>query len=872
MKNIINNKKNRIGSIKNLVNTNTINDRRQKREDKKNEIEQLRESIQSNNVIKETSTSFEIDKKDNSIIINSSEEVKVNIQSFSSIIIMHIERSDNATLKSTEITVSGFANIIYKYEDNRLTSSELTASDDGKVHFIQDISKDHIVFLQLKKSTIYLDETTGWSQPVGTWDAKTRIAKLTVPVINDEIVINTDYVILDGLQSNNVKSVISGVPLGISVDVRQNITIKNIDIENCDLGIYINESDYINISKNIINNCVDIGIFIEDSNRNIDINNNLITNTAWGIGVYEENLYTTIENNIINNVENAIRFYGYNKLAKIINNTISIIDYKKVSDYVYGIYFEYENNNDILIEKNTIEIINNTLTNTVTSIYPEIYGIGFDEDYNNFITVLNNKITLAKNSINTIGQNLQCYLYGIYLYNDESGTAVVSNNKVTVENNTVSVDNNYEIYDEIYGIYLADEDIGNYKCEGNKIFVNANVIVPYGGNITVNYIAGIYLGYYNGAISVNNNEIEMLNNITNGVIDEDNIISAIYFYEYNVGWLIESNNINIQNNNMGAQGYCLGVYFYYKNNGNTISSNIIKMLNNKGTTISVYGIYFEDNNYGNKILNNTISNNQGTAIYLDYNNDGNSIEKNKLSNNDENGIYFGEINKENIIQSNTITNNKLYGIYMSDDNDNNNIIDNNISNNVLDGIYLDYYNDLIRIRYNIISRNTNGIYLNDSTDQDNDTNKIECNIIKYNSGYGIFIGAYNPDNVIKNNTISKNKNGLFIQLNSVSNIIKYNNFIKGSGYNAYDANALGINSFYSNYWSDWNGVAPYYVNGLPGGPEDPKPSKVRLYKCKRECPITEHKPIKVPYKCNHARQHYKCEAYEENSCHNGCKE
>lgn len=864
MDSIIKSKKKTDSSIKNQVKVNSIDNGIEERDI---DIKQIKKYINSNKVIKETGTIFEINKKDSSIIITSSEEVKVNIQSLSNIIIMHIEKSDNSTLMSTEITVSGFNNTIYKYEDERLTSDRLIVSDDGKVHFVQDISTAHTVFLQIKKSTIFLNETTGWSQPVGTWDPKTRIAKLTVPVINDGIVINTDYVVLDGLQNNNLKCVISGVPIGIAVIGKQNITIKNIDIENCDIGIYIDRSDYVYISKNTVNDCSDIGIFAEYGNRNINVNNNLITNIGFvGIGVYEENLYIDIQNNIVNSVQNAIRFYGSNKEIKIISNTISIINYIPGDSYIYGIYFESTNNDDILIEKNTIEIISNNITDN----YFVICGIYFEDDYDNFINVLNNYVTISGNSIKNVDDDLYFYLEGIGLENDYSGNAVVNNNKVTVENNVISVVNNFAIYDEIYGIHPADEDTGNYKCELNQIKVNGNIISPYSGNTATNYIIGIYLEEYNLGINLKNNYIEVSNNITNGVNDKENIVSGIYFYEYNGGWLIESNKINIQNNNMGAQGECVGIYFYYENFGNLISNNIIKILNNTGITLRVYGIYFKENNYGSKILNNTISNNQGTAIYLEEDNSGNTIKKNKISNNDESGIYFEDGNIVNVIEDNIINNNKLYGIYFYSNNYNNDIISNSISSNSLDGIYFYEYDYENRIIDNIISKNANGIYLNDSSDEENNLNKIECNSIEYNSAYGIFVGTGNNNNIIKNNTISKNLNGLFIKLNAINTVIKYNNFIKGTGYNAYDQNALGVNSFYSNYWSNWNGVVPYYVNGVIGGPEDPNPSKSRLNKCRQYTPIIKAKPIKMPYKCNNYKKNCGCEECKK-SCNRELK-
>ncbi|MEN8077448.1 NosD domain-containing protein [Clostridioides difficile] len=827
-----------------------IQARRAKREEVILAKKEKREAERAKTHIKKTDTTFELQGKVGSpITITSSEEIKASVRYYAREIKINIESSKNA--KTTEISISGFAKTIHKYDNSHANYEMLIAGEDGKVTFKQDISKAHTLTLKLNKGTLTLTNS-GWDNPTkGTWNPVTRVAKITTNT-SEDIVIEANYVTVDGLQANNTKYLINGFSQGITVYGYNNVTISNFEITNCDTGIDIEDSNYITIKDCIIRgtdagtNYVGIDIY---NVRNFNISNNQIVDRVdEGIYAYEYNSFGVIEKNIITTTvgEYGIYLYENNNSNKIINNTIE--KNNGTGDF-YGIYFEDYYNNYNLIKDNTISID----TNNITSNNIELSGIYFDDYYNSYNNILNNIITISNNSLNYSAGSLSTEIYGIYLYNDNSGNNVVRYNTVSINKNVITISGNNYMSNYIYGIEVNDEYVGGDICEYNKVYIKDNKMVSSAGasNSLYTEIYGIISYYYNGGIKVNRNEVQISGNLVIGTFaSASSEVSGIVFYDYICGSLMENNKITIKDNTLADDGEYYGIYLDEYSNGNLINSNTVIITGNTGSSLTVYGIYLYYENSGNKILNNILSNNQGIGIYFD----GSS-----------------GANESNIIQNNIITSNKGHGIYFLEDNDYNDIINNNISNNQLDGIYFDYYNDYCRIEYNTISKNVNGIYLNDSTSQDNDTNTIKCNKIQYNSGYGIFIGAYNPDNVILSNTIIKNANGLFIQLNSDGNVIEFNNFIKGTGYNAYDANALNVNSFYSNYWSNWSGVAPYYVNGLVGGPEDPSPSKVRLNKCRRVIPVVEAKPIKMPYKCNHARQHYKCEKYEKDPCDKRCK-
>lgn len=831
---------------------------------------QNRESRMRERTIKEIGTSFELKGKSNSpVIINSSEEIDVEINYSPKVIMMRIK--GNRDKKSAEISISGFGATIYKYERSYSNLDTLTEKD-GVVKFEQDISESHDILLKLKKSTYTLYEN-GWfdssSNPVDpnilTWNPTTRVATLKQD-INDTIEIDTDYVKLDGLKPGNSKYKIDGFTLslydGIYFYGRQNITISNIEVVNCICGIRFENSDYITIKKNTLSNNYWAGTAFRDT-RDVNISKNLISDNYEGIELYEYNRNVIVENNTISNGDYGIYFSENNNANKIINNTISKTDNLS---FFYGIYMNYSYNNNNLIEKNDINICNNV----ITSNFVDFVGVYFDGSENNYNNILNNSIKILKNTASYTG-DFWSYLVGIDLYDYDSGKSIIKNNKIAIEDNNLSATDSY-MYNYFYGIILDDEYIGGYVVEGNNISIKRNNLLNKYMKVYYymwNNISAIYMGDYSMGSSVKNNNIQIeYNSNDTSTMDSSSEVTGIYLDDDNDGNTIENNKIFIRNNNMinGIEYY--GIYLESDNNGNLIRKNTIVITKNSEINYyyrDIYNILIDYGNYGNKIQENNISNNQGMGIVLLGNNNGNEIERNKIFNNEEVGIELVYGNENNKIENNYINSNQMGGLVLWDDNDSNDIIKNEINNNKVAGIYIYYDNDSSRIKDNNILSNENyGLYFGGW----NYDSRVECNMIKNNNGYGIYlnnnsIDYYNLGNNFISNTISNNAMGMYITVNNTGNLIKFNNFINKTGTNAHDENAVNINEFYSNYWSDWSGVGPYYVNADPTGPVDTNPSKNQKNMCYKPTPPVEDKPIKIPYdKC-----HHKYCKYSSDCCH-----
>ena len=109
---------------------------------------------------------------------------------------------------------------------------------------------------------------------------------------------------------------------GISLGWRNNIIIKNFDIDNFSSGIrlFSNSSDNILADNNVKNNVR--GNYVKDgSNNNLIVNNNVNNNDHIGIDIQYTHYNTLFGNNVINNYNYGIvSLYSSNN--KILNNYI----------------------------------------------------------------------------------------------------------------------------------------------------------------------------------------------------------------------------------------------------------------------------------------------------------------------------------------------------------------------------------------------------------------------------------------------------------------------------------------------------------------------------------------------------------------------
>ncbi len=130
------------------------------------------------------------------------------------------------------------------------------------------------------------------SAPISTPD---NVTYSLIGNIFNPIIVERDNITIDGtgyaLQG-------AGIDRGMNLTGRNNVTIRNMRIENFDMGIYVRNSSDIVISQNIIKNSAQTGIFLYQSDNNTVLNNELI-NDWRGLGVYLGSEGNIISGNLI---------------------------------------------------------------------------------------------------------------------------------------------------------------------------------------------------------------------------------------------------------------------------------------------------------------------------------------------------------------------------------------------------------------------------------------------------------------------------------------------------------------------------------------------------------------------------------------------
>mgnify|MGYP000335992834 CR=1 FL=1 len=711
----------------------------------------------------------------------------------------------------------------------------------------------HVANYETSKKHISFKEKTNLSPPERYMTTFSRVTdaymvisspgyyELTVDIIDSDytvgIYINASNVVFNG-NGHLLDAIDNDSTYGIWIDNADNVTIKNITIQDWGVGVYVNtsskcriiECDVLSINgtgiyldetySTNITDCVvrtnnEIGIYLCNSSRNLIEGNIIEGNNIDGIRIHK----SSYNNVVIQNYIYRNRYYGINigsigspsPNTYISNNTIKnheagIIVFYSSNTTIVNTMIENSDNYGIeLYSSYQVMIINNIIKNTTDPDWGAIHASSSGN-----ITIVGNKII----------DNAQ----GIHLYNGNNGNitnnmlvnsnismedysnVVVSKNNITsgyikLDNAQYITMSHNRILNATYGLYLylADHSTVTYNYIGNckyGLYLYSTDYNHVGHNVISDCDYGITVGYDSTDNTLSNNT--MVNCgvyiTTSSALDntfQDNIVNGkpLVFLEYENDTIIEDagqvilvNCFNITIRNLNLSSCTIGAQFWYSNFSkieNCIINNNVK-----------YGIELR-NTRGNIIANNNISSNH-VGIYLSHTNNteiyNNTICFNRIENtSEERGISLWE-SYNNVIRNNIIENN-YEGIWLKYS-DKNTIVENIMRYNY-DGIYM-YEADSNYICNNTIHNNSNGIRIFYYSS----ANNITQNIIRYNSNYGIRIG---------DNTCSYNH----IYLNNI-----INNDVEDQGDN-------NFNNTYGNYWfdytgednnGDWIGDTPYVID------------------------------------------------------------
>lgn len=256
--------------------------------------------------IEGSGTYFEIKNSEYlNLVLKSSEEVKVVLESIPKMISLDIEAFSTGT-NSTTLTLEGLEpnKTYYKYQDSYKNLAVFVSDETGSYSWVQNLSQPRHIWIQEEKGTVFLPDQC---EIYGIWDASSSICTLTQD-LTESIEITQDNVTVNG---NNHSVIGSGAGYGIYISQRKDITLENLNIKGFTYGVYLNhypfqESNAVLTSNLITDNRY--GLFVFHSSQNIFTNNVITSNSVNGIWItgglsdypWSPN-NTLIGNNISNN-------------------------------------------------------------------------------------------------------------------------------------------------------------------------------------------------------------------------------------------------------------------------------------------------------------------------------------------------------------------------------------------------------------------------------------------------------------------------------------------------------------------------------------------------------------------------------------------
>lgn len=534
--------------------------------------------------------------------------------------------------------------------------------------YLEDININNL------DNIIYLTEN-GFSEPIGVYDTKTKIAKLTKSIVDKELVITIGDITFNGNNhsiKNNSLDVCILVKEGLknifienlylnssNIDVFVEPYCENIKFRNCifkgdNIGInfFVSKDIYIESSNFHLNDtgilligCKDCtvksnkfisndkGIYFFKNNSNCNIIDNLFSDCVDGISIYLKNNFNIIDSNKFQNENNTIKQY-----------CISIFD----------------NNSYNKISKNLMIFSNKTMTYDIGSISSELTAIYIYGDINISNTISKNKIIFKNNKLKFNNTSPFILISGIYSFGNNSDLEIIYN-EINIMNNEINMTKGISPYLSLSNIYLSKHSNGIIK---NNFLRISNNLSNLKSNNSYFEISNLKLDKYNKSIKILYNEFDINQNKSINIFSKLNIFN-IYLINNNSDLDIKDNLFKINDN---TYGYITSINLYNKNYGNKISYN-------KFTSIDGISIILDIENTSNVIAYNDINCNN-FSILLNEENTSNIIKENTLYTIASSNLLLIFNNSNNLICENYIENN-LFGIFILNNTNNFNSITSN---------------------------------------------------------------------------------------------------------------------------------------------------------------------------------------------------
>lgn len=346
-----------------------------------------------------TNTQFVIDDSAyHNITVTSTEIVSLRVTSSPSLITLRVH--DDAATGSAAFTISGLpANeTFYLYEDDLSSGTPVTTDAAGAFTYTQDLTRDHLVYIQEQPSTYTITAPGGGDcDDIGVWDESTTTCTMTMNV--------TETVVVQSGATLNGADLYTVSGTGVGVQIGEDATVENLTITNVIWGVATYFGDF------------DAGSGFTPQ-RNATIRNNTISNaTEWGI-VANSNGHRIEGNTITNSGTDSNRAaIGLEQANEPGGDTIVIGN--TIQSNTYGI-LAY---NDFPVDPGTsnFQILGNTFSNIlgVVSYISDIPVSGNSfTDQSAGVVIGSERMTVTRNVFADS-------LYGLYLVEGED---IISHN------------------------------------------------------------------------------------------------------------------------------------------------------------------------------------------------------------------------------------------------------------------------------------------------------------------------------------------------------------------------------------------------------------------------------------------------------------
>jgi parallel beta-helix repeat protein len=555
---------------------------------------------------------------------------------------------------------------------------------------------------------------------------------------NNDLISNSDGIVIESSNNNNISfnNISNTRYSGISLKASSNNNISNNDLSSNNHGIILESlSNYNTIYKNNISASTNDGIFIKNADHNHIHFNNISSNHENGILMNSSSGSIIIGNNITSNERNGIRIES----STNINISSNLLFNNSKNDIILTYSLDIETGNNIF--DNGIYIDGDLLNHFNTHTIPDNNKI----NGNPILYYKNSKnIIIDKQKIGQliISNCINAKLLNLSIHNINNGIEIYYSSKILVErcnltNNDVGIGtfstshsifvNNY-VTNNIDGIHLKKSSFNQIK--NNNVISNEHEGIDLERESNNNVIIDNYVSNNRHGIDIDNSlNNEIFNNylINNGI--EINGVSPSHYNSHSIA---SNNTVN------GKQVY------YLKNEKDQIIDKIqvAQIMIASCTNITVKNLQ----------INNTVN-------------------KQNISNNYIEGIKLYFSSSINI--SNNIIIGNRYGIILYSSS-NNSIINNELSSNNRRGILLSESSNYNIITKNILlSNNQSGIKIFKSSNH----NLIKNNTIMYN---GIGITVMSAENIILNNKISGNDEGIHFENEDFIRLVTYRNNISNN--------------------------------------------------------------------------------------------